>query len=139
MFRLLSETTGDAYDTFSDLLADEGDFSLPSGNSEKSNSPPAPNEPEDRPEQPITNDDVDGWRDYDPDIHLSQFDGQCDSGSSNATQIRINGAHDRDIIPHMPVNRQGTKPVSCAIFFLTHISTDCQEGTHQFSVSRQWW
>jgi len=123
MFRLLSETTGDAYDTFSDLLADEGDFSLSSGNSEKSNSPPAPNESEDRPEQPIMNYDVDGGRasDYDPDIHLSQFDGQCDSGSSNATQIRINGAHDRDIIPHMPVDRQGTKPVWCANFFDAYI------------------
>jgi hypothetical protein len=139
MFGLLPETASDGYDSFSDLLADSGDFNSPSRESEIHSS--ASNESEDRPEQPIKND---RWHDYvldmdDSDIdNVSRPDGDCEWTSMRATQIRIREALDEDITPHAPVNGQATKPAWCTGFFLTHISTDCIEGTHPFSASRQW-
>jgi hypothetical protein len=141
MFGLLPETAGDGYDSFSDLLADSGDFNPPSGGSGIHSS--APDESEDRPEQPIKND---GWHDYVIDMdgsdidNVSQLDEECEWTSMRTTQIRITDSEalDEDFTSHTPVNGQATKPVWCAGLFLTHTSTDCPEGTHPFSASRQW-
>ena len=124
---MLSENAGDAYDSFSDLLADWDDFGSPSANSgicPQSNSPPATNEPEDKYEQPSIND---GWGDDalnfdDPDTDsISRLDGKRDGGTSSATQIPISGAHENDTVPYTPVNWQANKLVWCMSFFFRRI------------------
>jgi len=120
---MLPEHAGDPYDSFSDLLADLDDFDSPSANSgirSQSNSPPATNEPEDKPEQPSIND---GWGDDapnfdDPDTdRISRSDGKRDEGTSGTMQIRISGAHESDTVPRTPVDGQANKLIWCTNFF----------------------
>ena len=116
MFGLLPESDG--HESFSDLLADSNDFNLSPGGSRVHSS--APNESENRPEQPIEND---RWHDYvldmdDSDIDsTSQLDGECERTSMRTTQNRLRKALDEDFTSHAPGNGQATKHVWCAGLF----------------------
>jgi hypothetical protein len=119
---MLSGHAGDSYDS-SELLANLDGFDSPSANSgipSQSNSPPATNEPEDKYEQPSINY---GWGndalifDESDTDRISRLDGKRDEGTSGATQIYINGAHESDTVPHTRVDWQANKLVWCTNFF----------------------
>ena len=126
---MLSEHAGDPYDPFSDLLADLDDFDSPSesansGIRSQSNTPPATNEPEGKPERPSINDgwgdDALNFDDLDTD-RISRPDGKCDGGTPGTMQTRISGAHESDTVPRTPVEGQANKLVWCMNFFFRRI------------------